>query len=46
MRVTTAPAKWFDWIHWQIAVLIFTSVAMTAALIAKFVAALSLGYGR
>ena len=38
MRVTTAPAKWFDSIHWQTVVLILTSVAMTAAFIAKFVA--------
>ena len=38
MRVTTAPAKWFDSIHWQTVVLILTSVAMAAAFIAKFVA--------
>ena len=37
MRASTAPAKWFGPVQWQTAVLIFTSIAMTAALIAKFV---------
>src|SRR5487761_1369109 len=37
MRATTAPGKWFDSVQWQTAVLILTSAAMAAALIAKFV---------
>ncbi|MFZ1942895.1 MAG: heavy metal translocating P-type ATPase, partial [Acidobacteriaceae bacterium] len=36
MRATVAPAKWFGPVQWQTAVLIFTSIAMAAALIAKF----------
>jgi heavy metal translocating P-type ATPase len=36
MRATVVPTKWFDSVNWQTAILIFTSVAMSAALFAKF----------
>ena len=36
MRATVAPAKWFGPVQWQTAVLIFTSIAMAAALMARF----------
>jgi hypothetical protein len=36
MRATVVPTTWFDSVNWQTAILIFTSGAMSAALIAKF----------